>query len=49
MFRVSGSMITTFRILKKNIQELKKKGFKALKKMYNKVILTILDHLEIII
>ena len=48
MFRVNGIMITILRILKKNIQELKKKGFKALRKMFNKIILTILDHQEMI-
>ena len=41
-------MSITFRILKKNFREPKKKGCQALKKMSNQVTLTILDLQETI-
>ena len=48
MLKMKGIMSITFKILKKNIWEPKKKACKAHKKMLNKVIHTILDLQEMI-
>ena len=48
MLKMKGVMSITFKILKKNIWEPKKKACKALRKMPNRVIHTILDIQEMI-